>query len=729
MGNKLLQHERFGLEDSIALNVVTSDDRSTINPQHGDVYQSEQASPLPQSPNDRDNGSSGPVDMPGKKREKSRRRRHLRASSPGNGSDMTSQKSYASGVRIVTGFRNLAPVEEDLEPLAPIIPISRAVSPPPPGLTTGIKEPNETSLPYRDILRDKDKIHPFVGLTPNGEWRSKPADDSLHLLEGEHNSSALDEQEGSQTHSAQHSRQHHKDGRGSLLTGSRRASMETRIEDAIHVDPNLLAVPIAEMRFQRYLRVIGWTMSVMIVYSICAMMLDLELLWFFRDMAYDTRSALYWVLEALRLSNTIITGLLIFGASVTNYCEFQRVAVRNPLAAGLSFYHSPMKWWLSIEILLLSLHVPAFVSYLTNNLISQEWNVILFVRFYHFVRILRDNSFLSGNSGKFLSAFSGVRFSYTMVLKTMLSRYPNILGMISLLTVLLCSTYAVYVFERSHSSQFTFGNTLWLLVITMTTVGYGDIVPRTLLGRSSVVLGAVLGLALSAFLIAVIHQKINLNRKEERLITFLYLHEKSMNVRNAAARSIQSFFQWSIAKRRSAEIVAKHYEQRMDASRDKSKARHAIHEDDYIGHRRLIFVTYTVYRKRVKLLQNLEIFRDLRRSQRDINVSASNDRILEEIKNNQAILSQMEEDMESQANLEPQEPNANVPDPNSSLASILGPRLYSLRMQRPSLSSPAGESFFAAQALRDIQQSLLSMEAQLIQRLESIEDRLAAIEK
>jgi len=63
--------------------------------------------------------------------------------------------------------------------------------------------------------------------------------------------------------------------------------------------------------------------------------------------------------------------------------------------------------------------------------------------------------------------------------------------------IVFTGAYVAYVAERGVNKEFaTFGDSLWWAVVTITTVGYGDVVPITRTGRVTAVLLMISGVGL-----------------------------------------------------------------------------------------------------------------------------------------------------------------------------------------------------------------------------------------
>jgi len=79
--------------------------------------------------------------------------------------------------------------------------------------------------------------------------------------------------------------------------------------------------------------------------------------------------------------------------------------------------------------------------------------------------------------------------------------------------LLFSCSYTIYLAERRYpiecmdpSGKFsTYQNAIWLIIVTVFTVGYGELTPQTDLGRAIAIMAALCGLILSATLIGLVH--------------------------------------------------------------------------------------------------------------------------------------------------------------------------------------------------------------------------------
>jgi voltage-gated potassium channel len=112
--------------------------------------------------------------------------------------------------------------------------------------------------------------------------------------------------------------------------------------------------------------------------------------------------------------------------------------------------------------------------------------------------------------------------NYNFAMKAFMKESP-ILSIFSLFAInLLIGGYALMVFERpmvetSGQDFSTMANTLWLVVVTMTTVGYGDFFPITPLGRFFAIFECLWGVLLTALVVVSLSNVLEMNKSEEKV--------------------------------------------------------------------------------------------------------------------------------------------------------------------------------------------------------------------
>nr|KAG5689813.1 hypothetical protein BaRGS_029291 [Batillaria attramentaria] len=83
---------------------------------------------------------------------------------------------------------------------------------------------------------------------------------------------------------------------------------------------------------------------------------------------------------------------------------------------------------------------------------------------------------------------------------------------------------------------------MWMSAITLLTVGYGDVTPYSTCGRLTAVVVGILGVLITALLVAVMAQKLEQSRAEKYLHTFFSRMRLDRLYRHAAAHVIKSIF-------------------------------------------------------------------------------------------------------------------------------------------------------------------------------------------
>ncbi len=149
------------------------------------------------------------------------------------------------------------------------------------------------------------------------------------------------------------------------------------------------------------------------------------------------------------------------------------ICVRHPLRYAISFFGI---------VDLLSI-MPTYLSLLVPGM--QSLAVIRALRLLRIFRILKLGPYLKGAN------------VLVVALRTSKHKIIVFLGSIVVMVIILGST--MYLVEEGHNSGFTsIPRSMYWAIVTMTTVGYGDILPTTILGQVIASFVMILGYAIIA---------------------------------------------------------------------------------------------------------------------------------------------------------------------------------------------------------------------------------------
>ena len=182
--------------------------------------------------------------------------------------------------------------------------------------------------------------------------------------------------------------------------------------------------------------------------------------------------------------------------------------------------------------------------------------VFMLIRLYLLLRFLRNHNGTYSPHSSFLGSLHGVRVNDSKyAIKYMFRQFP--IQWISFLAILLTAvtTIALTIVERPGATEGvgvdTYLNGLWLTVITMSTVGYGDLGPESHPGRFILFLGGVLGGALiTTMLTGVFISFVSMNDREERVTVLFARQAWEQRMRSTAATMLQRAFRLKLAHRK-----------------------------------------------------------------------------------------------------------------------------------------------------------------------------------
>jgi hypothetical protein len=248
-----------------------------------------------------------------------------------------------------------------------------------------------------------------------------------------------------------------------------------------------------------------------------------------------------------------------------HHLEILRNRLKNPLKASLDFRDLELDYILtcSSEAILLALYMPAAF----NDFCPFKYNcLVIFKVFPCAVRYLRDHSPFFGAGGRLAGALSEVRVDGMYVIRLVMSQRPIASVLQALGFWVLITAYCLWVLERPTDpdgvdpdillkTPSTFGRALWCTIITLTTVGYGDIVPQSAVGGVMMIIGTLFGLILTAVVIHVVSGKLEAGEHQGRVLAFINERQTHEQERRLAALCVQLFFRYVCHKRREDRIL------------------------------------------------------------------------------------------------------------------------------------------------------------------------------
>ncbi|CAF3950266.1 unnamed protein product [Adineta steineri] len=160
----------------------------------------------------------------------------------------------------------------------------------------------------------------------------------------------------------------------------------------------------------------------------------------------------------------------------------------------------------------------------------------MFARVYLICRLVTFHSRLVADvSLQALGYFNQVSFDFLFLTKTYLTRWPTRSLLIFCTFIFFMGSWSLRACNYiSGHDQVSMLDSMWLFIMTFTTVGYGDLKPSNYCGRSIAAITALIGVLSTALLISVLAQKLELTRSEK------YVHNFVLNIGLGKERQIQA---------------------------------------------------------------------------------------------------------------------------------------------------------------------------------------------
>lgn len=226
-----------------------------------------------------------------------------------------------------------------------------------------------------------------------------------------------------------------------------------------------------------------------------------------------------------------------------------------------------------VEILYNYVHCPPFVDFVLPNeqlginfeiSLDAYISVIMLGRFYVFFRLFDHYTFWTGERAIRVCKINGFLPNSKFALKAYLKYKSYWVLAFCLGFSILFFGFALRTFERPYNSparRFNFNyiwNSFWCVVVTMTTIGYGDIYPQTHLGRLVIIVACIWGVFILSLFVVSLNNTITLTKEESKAFDQI-THQDSIrkSLQNDAVKIIVKLMRLNISMKKKNPIHKK----------------------------------------------------------------------------------------------------------------------------------------------------------------------------
>lgn len=261
--------------------------------------------------------------------------------------------------------------------------------------------------------------------------------------------------------------------------------------------------------------------------------------------------------EILKLGTTFSTAFLLLFLYVWHRRKFEHMRMTNALLTRDTFMSSGIMLAYVVEALFYAVHAPPFVNvefetyyfdlqqsrWLPSVLTTDELCTLFMIasRSYLVVRSLRYLSGVESRQTRGYSNMNNLNVTTAMSVRLLYHRFPLEL-MLGLSALLLAAiSFGLQMAERRTNHNLdSFANALWLSLTSMFSLGFGDFVPLSPLGRTLNTIAIAWGLVLAATAVEALGRMTKLSKGENRVSTVVVRQSDNTRLRRCAAFYIQA---------------------------------------------------------------------------------------------------------------------------------------------------------------------------------------------
>jgi len=278
-----------------------------------------------------------------------------------------------------------------------------------------------------------------------------------------------------------------------------------------------------------------------------------------------------------QITNHVMRGIVTGSCLITHYFIFQHYKLqleimksRKIIFQGTSMLKSSLFPRYFLESVFNWIHCPPFLDVQFANeqfgidfdlTLDAYLSVVMLGRLYIFLRLFDHYTFWTGERAIRVCRINGFLPDSKFAIKAYL-KYKSVLMLaLSMGLSIFLFGLALRTFERPFVSnlrplQFnSIWNALWCVVVTMTTIGYGDIYPITFFGRIVVLVACVWGIFMLSLFVVSLNNITQLSKEENKAFEDIIRADKvKSTLHHDAAKIVLTMLKLNVSRKKKADI-------------------------------------------------------------------------------------------------------------------------------------------------------------------------------
>jgi hypothetical protein len=204
----------------------------------------------------------------------------------------------------------------------------------------------------------------------------------------------------------------------------------------------------------------------------------------------------------------------------------------------------------ALEFLISFIHIPIFHSYIftSDNTIPKNldyFTIACLTKFYIMFEIAVNFSPGNTYTTKYLMSNITVKSKKAFFIKYLYRHSKSTFIFLTFMFIIIINSYILFLLERDYENDIklnNFGTCIWAILITLFTVGFGDVVPYTYMGKLFCLFAGLQGLFFSSIIINAVYMALLPKPIDQRLINIIRSNALKKEFVNNANKLIYRLF-------------------------------------------------------------------------------------------------------------------------------------------------------------------------------------------